>query len=385
MKHKNKWIVLIYVLFLVTLAVSFATILLNNSSYMFNINEYYDIEQKLYSNINSDWQVLVDINREFNSNWSWFNDSVSCPSWISISMSWTINRDDIWSTIINSWSVYCEASYLSKPVYIYFNSWMTDLVEASYSGYTVSITGWTWDMFFWDAESTLIDFSWYNVSTPDLYDDDYNSDNYMVTSTWNTHYLSWYQDDDVLGKTNIYWYVAPDIWYKKVFWNTDAFTKIVNDNTNNIDLLNMKIWDTSTWYLYFDIDKQFDMRLSVFDRTIYNDTKELILKERLDVSSSEGVLWFLEKDWTFSSTSSWVTSYNFNFDSTNDMYAIFLKSIWTWTLLYKIRWESDSWTWIYIAPIDDSNAEIVRYAGNEILITKKWEYITKESEIIYKK
>jgi hypothetical protein len=70
MNKQKKAVVLIYVLFLTTLSIIFATILVNNNSYLFNITEYFDIDSKLYSNIKSDGKILVDINREANSNGS---------------------------------------------------------------------------------------------------------------------------------------------------------------------------------------------------------------------------------------------------------------------------------------------------------------------------
>ncbi|MBT3728810.1 hypothetical protein HOF65_00285 [bacterium] len=68
MKKNKKAIVLIYVLFLVTLTVIFSTIVLNNNSFLFNITHYFDYDSKLYSNIDSDSKILVDINREVNNN-----------------------------------------------------------------------------------------------------------------------------------------------------------------------------------------------------------------------------------------------------------------------------------------------------------------------------
>jgi len=80
MKKHKKAIVLIYVLFLVTLSVLFATILLNNNAYLFNITNYFETNSKLYSNIDSDAKISIDINSELNSNGSGFVDIISCPS-----------------------------------------------------------------------------------------------------------------------------------------------------------------------------------------------------------------------------------------------------------------------------------------------------------------
>jgi hypothetical protein len=68
MKNKKNAIVLIYVLFLVTLSVIFATILLNNNSYLFNITDLFETDTKLLSNINSDSRTSINLDKELNSN-----------------------------------------------------------------------------------------------------------------------------------------------------------------------------------------------------------------------------------------------------------------------------------------------------------------------------
>lgn len=388
MKNIKKGIVLIYVLFLVTLAVIFATILLNNNAFLFNITEYFDVDSKLYSNIKSDGKILVDINREFNSNGSWFIDNISCPSSTSITMSWTIFTDDIWTILVNSGSIYCEWTYQSSPLKLYFNTWFTDIIEANYNGFIVWVTTWIWNTPFSDPDNTIIDFSSYIITTPDLFDDDFNSDNYMVTSTWNTstwtYYLNSFQDDDVLWRKTLFWYVSPDFWFKKVFWNTNKTSKIINDNSNNNDLLNIKIWDVSSWILHFDIDKPSEMKLVKFDKNKYNNYNELLSLWRLNWILSAWI-WYLQNNTWVLSLSSSITWNEYLFDFINNDYAVFLKSTWTGTLLYKITWETDSWTWIYITPIDDSDNNIVKYLWNEILINDTGIFIAKEIEMIYAK
>ena len=95
--------------------------------------------------------------------------------------------------------------------------------------------------------------------------------------------------------------------------------------------------------------------------------------------------WYLQNNSWALSFSGNITWSEYSFDFTLNDYAIFLKSTGTWTLLYKIKWETTSWTWIYITPIDDSDSKIVRYLWNEIIITEDWEYISKQLELIYKK
>ena len=139
MKYKKNAIVLIYVLFLVTISVIFASILLNNNSYLFNINSFFEINSKLYSNIDSDTLISININREVNKNGWWFIDNMSCPWWANVSMSGSFNTALIWTTLINSGSIYCEWTYLSKSLKLYFNTWSSDFDVADYDWYIVSL------------------------------------------------------------------------------------------------------------------------------------------------------------------------------------------------------------------------------------------------------
>lgn len=388
-KNKKRGVVLIYVLFLVTLSIVFATILLNNNAYLFNDSEFFEIDSKLYSNIKSDWKILVDINREVNLNWWGFTDNITCPTWTSIIMSWTTLRSDIWSTLFHDEvNTYCSATYQSQSLKIYFNTLFTDFVEADYSGSLVWLNLWLWNTNFSDSDSTLIDFSAFNYNVADWYDDNFNSDNYKVTSTWSTstgtYYLDSYQDDDVLWRKIIFWYAAPDFWFKKVFWNTSKTSKIINDNINNNDSLNIKIWNVGTWVLYLDVDKSFDIKLLKLNKIIHDETNELSILEGLKWTMWAWIGYLQNNAWTLSLSGS-ITWSEYSFDFINNDYAILLKSTWTWTLLYKIKWETSTWTGIYIVPINDSDKDIIKYVWNEILIWNDWIFISKEIDIIYKK
>jgi hypothetical protein len=54
-------------------------------------------------------------------------------------------------------------------------------------------------------------------------------------------------------------------------------------------------------------------------------------------------------------------------------------------LLYNLKGETVSWTWIYIVPIDDSKEKEIEFLGSEIIITENNTLISKEKKIIYKK
>ncbi|MBT3726367.1 hypothetical protein HOG21_01325 [bacterium] len=68
MKKTKEAMVLIYILFLVLLAIIFATVLLNNNAAMFNVTQFFDVDSKLYSNIKTDSKIMIEENRKYNSN-----------------------------------------------------------------------------------------------------------------------------------------------------------------------------------------------------------------------------------------------------------------------------------------------------------------------------
>ena len=388
MNNKKNALVLVYILFLVTLFVVFATVLLNNNAYLFNISELFQNDSKLLLNIDKDSKISISLNKKVNTNWNWFIDNISCPWLWGVSMDWNVNSDLISTSLINSWSIYCEWNYFWDSVKIYFNTWFTDFVEAEYKWDFVTLSGWLWLSNFSDTDNTAIDFSSYNYFIPDWYDDDFNSDNYLVTSTWDTstgtYYPSFWQDDDVLYRKTLYWFVFPDSWYKKVFWNTKKTLKTIDENTNNNDNLNEKIWNIESWYLYLNVDNSFDIKLVKFDKNIYEDTNELYTMESFTWSWLP-LIWYLQNNSWILSLSLWITWNEYSFDFKNNDYAIFIKPTWTWTLVYNISWFSNTGTWIYINPIDDSNNNFIRYLWNEILIDNNWLYMSKETELFFNK
>lgn len=395
-QRTKKALILIYILFLVTITIVFSTILINNNSFLFNISRYHNVESKLFSNINSDASILIRINNEVNSNGGWFVDAVSCPNilngWVTMTKSWSL-----WVTIdtflAHSWTItYCEGVFDSNPLTLYFNTWLNELVIAEYLWYIITVSAWVWVTDFWDTDYTTINFSTDNyTSRPDLIDDDYDSDNYRVNSSWavwlinSNYYPNLYQDDDVLWRMQLFGYVAQELWFKKVFWNTPKVLEIIEGNYNNWDYLNTKIWDVTDGILHFDVDKSFDIRIIEIDKNIYNESNELKILSRIDWSMWAWVWYLHDTAWVL--FLSWSNTGDVKkFDFANNLYAIFIEDTWTGTLLYKITWEdSTTWSWMYITPIDDSDKKIIRYIWNEILISETWRYITKETELIFEK
>lgn len=379
---QNKATVLIYILFLVTLSLVFASIIIDNFSYMSHYSNFSDIEKKLYNNIESTSKLQVDYNDDFNITWSGYTDNISCPS--SITLSWSTQSSTISSSlnVSDSWSIiYCSWTYQSSwDLSIYFNTWYTDFIEADYDGFITDISSWIWDFF--DSDLTHIDFSGSNYLTWDFIDDDFNSDDYKCSSTWSVVYPNWFQDDDCIWRKTLFWFVSPHIWFTKVFWSTSKTSSIIDENTNNSGTLNIKIWDVSSGILHFDIDKAYELMLIEFEKSSYDDYNELISSFVLTWSSISWNIWYLQNNWSLSETK---TTFEYNFDFKDKDYAIFLKWTWTTGLIYNITWEDSSWSDIYLTPIDDSDPYITRYLWNEIIIDDRGRYLSKQIDVIYKK
>jgi len=384
----KKATVFVYTILLVFVSMIFASVILSENEFLYNTSKYFKNDYNLYSNIKNDSDILIKINENLNSNWSGFVDNISCPDLTSVTMSWIINTANIWTQIVNSWSIYCSWTYLWNNLKLYFNTWFTDIVSANFSGSTISITSWVWDTAFSDTDSTQIDFSSYNLSTIDLYDDDFNSDNYMITSTWNTsswtYYPNSFQDDDIDWRKKIIWFVSENDWYKKIFWNSLKYKEIINNNTNNNDNLNIKIWEVTDWYLYLDIDSAAEIKLVEFDNNKFKNYFTLepikVYNDTLLTSS-----WYLQNNsWSLSLTGT-ITWDEFNFDFKNWNYVLFLKKSNSWSLVYNIIWVTSSGTWIYITPINDSYSDFIEYLWNEIIIDSEWSFVSEEKKIIFTK
>ncbi len=385
MKNNKKAAILVYVLFLVSLSLVFASIILKNNSYLFNIDDYYNIDTKLYSNIIDDWKKLVDMDRQFNSNWWWFVDSVACPGLFTVTMSGSTNKDIIWTNIVNSGgSIHCEWYYFWNLVKLYFDSEFTDIEQAEYMWSTIWITYGIWDTPFSDGDTTVISFALSSFLTTDSYDDDFDSDNYSVTSTWTIYYPGSYVDDDNLGRKTLFGYADLDSKYKKIFWNSSSYTQIIDVNTNNDDSFNEKIWNVWSWVLNLEVDKNANLLLAEFDKSRYDNDNELVVIDTLYWAITSGS-WYIQNTAWALSLSPTITWDEYNFDFVNKSYWLFLQVTSPGTLLYKLKWETDTWKDIYIVPIDDSEDWIIKYHWNDIVRDADWLFIPKEKDLIYDK
>ncbi len=388
MKQTKQAMVLVYILFLVLLAMIFATVLLNNNAALFNISQFFDIDTKLYSNIKADSRIMVQENRKYNLNGWGFIDNVSCPE--SVTMSWSLVKDTIITSLkTDGVNIYCKWNYYWNDVNLYFDEDFTDIVNSEYLWNNVSINSWFGVTNFWDPDLTYINFVWSMYLLWEWVDDNFNSDNYRVTSNWTTstwtYYPDDYADDDVEWRKRILGYVSDTDGLKKIFWSTTKQANIIDQNSNNWDDLNVKIWNANQARLYLDIDSAADIKLYKFDKTVFDSTNELRLREVVKWSVGWSAKWYIQNNSGTLWLSENLTTNEFNFDFTTNDYAIFLQKTWSWTLTYKMRWETNLGKWIYIVPLDDSDSKVVRYLWSEIIIDESWNMISKQADLLYEK
>ncbi len=395
MKQNKKASILIYILILVIITMFLWMIVFNNNSTLRYYKKIENIDTILLSTIYSKWKLAIKYTKELNSNWNWYTDNFSCPN--SVTMSWNVN---IW---INNTSLYSPTS--SQNAYCYWTySWDDFLIffDNDYANFSwaiyktekellVDIWWLNFETQFSDSDTTKINFNGAGLGGIDSIDDDFNSDNYRTNSTWTVS--SWtdypddnlwnaFEDDDVKARKVNYSYIYPNSWLINVFWNNYKTNKIIDENTNNNDNINVKIWNTSTWILYFDVDEKIDLKIVKFDKNSFENYWELLELESYNYSSTGWEIGYLQNDSWVLSFSDNPTTNDFIFDFKNEDYWIFMENTSTWTILYRIQWyEKTTMKWIYLVPFDDSDDIIIKYLWANI-IKKGSDYIYKMLDIL---
>jgi hypothetical protein len=411
MKKLNKnWSIIVYILVLVIITMFLWVIVFDSNISLTSERKVENIDNILMNNILYNGKLAIKYDKKLNSNWSWFIDNLSCPN--NVYMSW-----DTWREInspnelvsptkhTQTWA-YCSWTYTqtkygptcwipimpctktywsSRPFTIKFNNDYTNFSWASYFWEDVTLAN-TYEAQFHDSDNTKMTFT--NSPWSDLIDDNFNSDNYNVNSTWSA--ATWvvyplnsnwrvFEDDDVKARKIAYSYITPEAWYVNVFWSNTKMSNFIDKNINNDDNINIKIWEVGSWTLYFDIDEAVDFRIVEFDKNRFDTTKELIATQVYEKSFTWGIIWYLQLNSWQISFSDIHTSNDFIFDFKTKDYAVFLKnkSILKSTILCRISWEDkSSWKGIYLVPLDDSDNIIIKYLW--------WNIIKIDSDYIYK-
>jgi len=375
-KYNKKASILVYTIILVNIVLVMSVIILSNTVLLESNISMNNINKTLLNWIITKSELSKKYTNHLNSNWNWIIDNIGCPT--TVVMSWVVNYSSSSSSISYSGGILCKWIHNSEEFKIYFNSWFTDFGSASYDWSNIFLSWKTWT--FLDIDDTFIDFSSYTNSGDNI-DDDFNSDNYQVNSSWSYDYPDNYSDDDILARKTLYWYISPDdTSFKNIFWNNAKINEYIDNNTNNWDNINSKLW-TSSWYLILDIDTDFDIKLLKFDKTKYDSSKELSILEEINYSGSTTNYWYIQNDLTLSWNITWS---EYTFDLVNNDYAIFLKNTGSWVLFYKLYWETLNWSWIYINPINDTYDNFIKTFSYDMI--NLWgKYIWKMLEIVWKK
>ena len=377
--QNKKGTVLIYTLVLVFLSTIMATVIFNIAASLSSNSDLQNISSRLSRWVLSKGDLAIKYTKTLNSNGSWFVDNIWCP--VSVTMSWSSLRTTwIPTTLTVTWtSIYCQWSYTAWDFLIYFNTWFTDLVYAEYENDAVLLSSGVWERGFFDSDNTIISFS--GLASDDI-DDNFNSDDYLVTSTWTIAYPNGFLDDDAKARKNIYGYVNPDAWYTNIFWSNLETSKYINNNINNSDTLNEKIGTVDAAYMMLDANKWFKIRIYQFDKLEYAETKQLFSTWTLTSDAlAWGIGYIQNNAWalSLSTTKTW-NEYEFDF-VTND-YAIFLLSTSTGAILYNISAETLTGTGIYINPIDDSDEDVIKVLANDMVIAGAGWFLTEQFEVI---
>jgi len=373
-----RWTVLVYTLVLVILGVIMATVILNVAVQLSTEYDLRNIDLSLNSIIKSKSDLTYKYAKDLNANGSWFVDIVGCPTNYTMSGA-TLRQTNLSSQLTYTWWIIsCEWSFNGNPVSFYFNSGYSDLQFAQYLWSQLITNSWSTSWNFPDAENTFIDLSLSFPLVPDGIDDNFNSDNYTISSTWSQMYPNWYVDDDAGARLLSYWYVLDNSWLYNIFWSNTKMKQYIENNSNNTDTIYKKIQWLSNWYLKLDINKTFKAVLYIINKSSYDETNELIIQNTLVWTGELATIWYLQNDMSIAS-GTWSA---FQFDFTSFDYALFIENTsGSGALLYKVQLEDAlTGSWVYMNPLDDSQTGILWYLGSHILIDAEGRLIWEQLE-----
>lgn len=175
MLFNKKASVFVYVLLLINIALILWYVVLNNTHILNNNIDIWRNSEEVYAQIFNKWNISIQSVKEFNSNWNWFQDLVSCPTNITMSGT-TYSGSFIPSEVRYDYgTVYCEFSFRWDTWKIFFDSTMTYFTKV---------------FFWWENLDIVQSFSW-EALIP--------QSNYSITS-WSWVYLS--NDQDNINDNN---------------------------------------------------------------------------------------------------------------------------------------------------------------------------------------
>ena len=347
------------------------------------------INTSLSSAIQTKANIILDYAQYLNSTWGGFNDEIGCPE--NITLSWSIAES--FDTILRYdwWQIFCESDNLYGwfPFQVYFNDNYDDTEFLEFEGAQILFNSanrvWILNSF----EEIFVDGNLSFPLQPDGIDDNFDSDNYMISSTWSIlDYPDWYIDNDANHRIHNFWYILPwDDWFN-IFWSNQKIIEYIASNSNNIPpILNLS--EVLQWVVYLDINWPFDLRIVRFDRLSFNQLNQLIILEDTTMSSSSSWSWFIQSDGVLidSDISDFILSWSeYEFDFLNNDYAIFIRNTWIDnTLTYQVMLRDISWGKVYFVPVSDDTESSISFLGSHIIFSENGIPIWEMQEIIWSK
>ncbi len=330
--------VLIYTIFLTSIALIMSLVILNLSIEIFNNNEYQNIVRKLSNDIVYKADLSFKYNKLLNTNGTGFSDMTSCPG--AVTMSGNTSAAVVGSALsFSGWTLICTWTYGGTWFQIVWNDNYNGFSGAYFRDSTITFVTWaTVSGIFLDIDNTRMSFATTWLWGVDGIDDNANSDNYKVTSTGSTYYPNGGEDDDILARKTIYFYLPPGGGYTNILWANTKYNKFIATNTNNTDTVNKLIGQVTNANLYLDVDRDFRMKVVKFSKGNYDSYKELTPLQVFTSPTMFWRLWYIQNDGTVStgglSTKTWQ---EMSFDFVNNDYAIFLSNYSTGTLFFNLQ------------------------------------------------
>ncbi len=303
------------------------------------------------------------------------------------------------TVIINLWVAWLN--HKTKKIKINSrqkNKYM-DMKDVYMYGYNTNgwvLPSWVWEREFNDSDNTLISFDSQWTEWWDNIDDDMNSDDYKWSSTGSINYAFGYEDDDVIPRKTFWWNVPAWFKYYNIFWNNYKTDDFINNNPYNNLWYSKKIWDVWTWYMYIDtynIDNYnswssiFDLKIVEFNKNAYKQKNTLLAVKSWEWTWISNFVWYIEKSSSWNLSLSYYKTWNeFPFDFKDKDYAIFVTNEnKIWDISYILKAETDTWTWIYINPINDSLTWTINVLANHMLMWGDKNFIWENFNVVWPK
>jgi hypothetical protein len=189
-------------------------------------------------------------------------------------------------------------------------------------------------------------------------------------------------------RKTIFWSIPAQTQYQHVYWNNYKTVDVVQNNPNNDDLLNVKMWDVDQAHVFintFNVDElDYDIKILEFDREVYRDQFTLLPLNSYEGKNIDEYLWYIQlNSWDNSlSVAKETTGNEFVFDFQNKDYAIFFANNSDSLLSYHLESYTPTGTWIYINPIDDSGTGTISVLANHIIIWWEKNFIWENFEMV---